>query len=122
MSENSGDEKLSTQSVTTSWIQLDDKNGKSTSSETSPQYSDNDDNEDNMTDALAEASKSLYNSQMKGVDIEEDQVLQTVRTEETTPTTIGSSRLMYFSTLLLSHSILLVIGVLIGRKSLTLRR
>lgn len=117
MAEKVEDEKLPTESVTASWIQLDAKNGSSTTEE-SPNYSDNDSNEDNMTEALADASRSLYNSTIESSG-EQTTVLSDSSASTPKSTT---SNLLYVSTLLLSHSLALIIGVVIGRKVLSSNR
>jgi len=131
MADGAAEEKLPTGSVTASWIELDESNGgvggdggdgsvhtesSSTEGTQSPQYSDNDSNGEKMTAELADASRSYYKS-TSGED-------KTATNNETAnvpsqAASKSSSDLVYLSTLMLTHSVALIIGLVIGRKFLS---
>jgi len=114
-----GDEKLPTGSVTASWVQLDPKKSTdSTSSDegTPPAGSDTDSNGETMTAELADASRSLYSASTSSEYKDVATPLTVEPTPADSPPCAISSLVPHVPAVLVTASVCLAVGFLVGRK------
>jgi len=134
MVDNGASECSSLESFTDSWIRLDSKNGSSL--ENSPKFSDEEEMEEVLADAQTKVDRSgkkekkVVEQKKEKVKAIEDEVAvkewitkneNTRKKEKSGCSFIGSNTFM-ISSLIVTHTLALVIGVVIGKRYLSSSR